>query len=209
MRAGPLVAQLEGADLRYVRLGDVELVRRLYVAVRDQNWGTVPMTLSNVELDAREDSFRLIFDARHTEREVDFRWRGELAGGADGSLDYSLDGVAESDFRYNRIGFCILHPAENAGRRYRARTPDGMLEDTLPDTIGVQRIVDGLPAPIFPSFEELEVEVAGGLWARFELEGDLFEMEDQRNWTDASFKTYSTPLRLGFPHEGNKGARIG
>jgi len=25
-------------------------------------------------------------------------------------------------------------------------------------------------------------------------------MEDQRNWTDASFKTYSTPLALGFPH---------
>ena len=26
-------------------------------------------------------------------------------------------------------------------------------------------------------------------------------MEDQRNWTDASFKTYSTPLELPFPVE--------
>ena len=29
--------------------------------------------------------------------------------------------------------------------------------------------------------------------------GDLFEMEDQRNWTDASYKTYSTPLRIPYP----------
>ena len=29
--------------------------------------------------------------------------------------------------------------------------------------------------------------------------GDTFETEDQRNWTDASFKTYSTPLDLLFP----------
>jgi hypothetical protein len=34
-----------------------------------------------------------------------------------------------------------------------------------------------------------------------EFAGDLFEMEDQRNWIDASFKTFCTPLRLPFPVE--------
>ena len=29
--------------------------------------------------------------------------------------------------------------------------------------------------------------------------GETFEMEDQRNWTDASFKTYCTPLSLPYP----------
>jgi D-apionolactonase len=33
-------------------------------------------------------------------------------------------------------------------------------------------------------------------------------MEDQRNWTDASFKTYSTPLALGFPHRARAGQEI-
>jgi D-apionolactonase len=33
-------------------------------------------------------------------------------------------------------------------------------------------------------------------------------MEDQRNWTDASFKTYSTPLELPFPVEVAAGERI-
>src|SRR5690606_6823200 len=31
------------------------------------------------------------------------------------------------------------------------------------------------------------------------FEGDVFETEDQRNWMDASYKTYSTPLSIPFP----------
>ncbi len=208
LRAGPVEVELEGVDLRYVRTGEVELVRRLYVAVRDQNWGTLPIEISELEVDEQGDSFRLSFDARHRQHEIDFRWRGELIGAADGSIDYSLAGVAETAFLYNRIGFCILHPAENAARPYRARTPGGPLADRLPDTIGPQLWEAGFPKPIFPSFEELEIEVADGLTARFELQGDLFEMEDQRNWTDASFKTYSTPLQLGYPHRAEPGMRI-
>jgi len=210
VRAGPLRAELEGPDLRYARFGDVEVVRRLYAAIRDPNWGTVPPELSNVELHVADDSFSLRFDARNVDAAlgVDFRWRGEIAGARDGTLTCSLDGIADADFEYNRIGWCVLHPAENAGRRYRARTENGPIESTLPDTIGPQLVVGGLPSPIFPSFTELEIEVAEGVWAHFELEGDVFEMEDQRNWTDASFKTYSTPLSLGFPHAARAGQRI-
>src|SRR5680860_1556216 len=38
-----------------------------------------------------------------------------------------------------------------------------------------------------------------GCRAKLSFEGDIFETEDQRNWTDASFKTYSTPLSNPFP----------
>jgi hypothetical protein len=44
--------------------------------------------------------------------------------------------------------------------------------------------------------------------AELQFEGDVFEMEDQRNWTDASFKTYSTPLRLPLPVVVERGTRI-
>jgi hypothetical protein len=210
VRAGPLTAELEGPDLRYVRLGAIEVVRRLYAAVRDRNWGTVPPSLSNIELESDDASFALRFDAHNLDPSlaVDFRWHGEIAGAADGTLTCSLDGVAGADFDYNRIGWCVLHPADNAGRAYRAASPDGPIGGKLPDTIGPQLVVDGLPSPIFPSFSELELELEGGVQARFEFEGDLFETEDQRNWTDASFKSYSTPLRLGFPHAAAKGQRI-
>ena len=51
-------------------------------------------------------------------------------------------------------------------------------------------------------------EVMPGVWADLHLEGDIFEMEDQRNWTDASFKTFSTPLRIPYPVEIGQGTRI-
>jgi hypothetical protein len=38
-----------------------------------------------------------------------------------------------------------------------------------------------------------------------EMDGDVFEMEDQRNWTDASFKTFCTPLSLPYPAQLRKG----
>ena len=61
--------------------------------------------------------------------------------------------------------------------------------------------------PLFPPFDRLRLE-AGLLSVEFEFDGDAFEMEDQRNWTDASFKTYSTPLSLGWPHQAEAGQRI-
>jgi D-apionolactonase len=210
VRAGPLVAELEGPDLRYLRLGEVELVRRLYAAVRDRNWGTIAPQLRDVSLDVGESGFALRFDARNADPAtgVDFSWHGEIVGAPDGSLTFSLDGAANAAIEFNRIGWCILHPAENAGRRFRARTPEGVREDTLPLEIGPQHIVGGLPAPLFPAFDRLDVEAADGVWVSFELEGALFEVEDQRNWTDASFKTYSAPLAPSFPHTAQAGERI-
>jgi hypothetical protein len=210
VRAGPLTAELEGPDLRYVRARGVEIVRRLYAAVRDQNWGTVPPQLSNVELQAADDRFSLRFDARCVDDAlgVDVSWHGELAGGPDATLTCTFDGTANVACRYNRIGWCVLHPAEHAGRPFAARSPEAAVEDQLPAEIGPQLIVNGLPAPLFPAFDGLELDLGGGVSTRFEFEGDLFEMEDQRNWTDASFKTYSTPLSLGFPHEAAAGQRF-
>ena len=38
--------------------------------------------------------------------------------------------------------------------------------------------------------------------------GELFETEDQRNWTDASYKTYCTPQILPSPATIRKGDKI-
>ena len=40
------------------------------------------------------------------------------------------------------------------------------------------------------------------------MEGDTFEMEDQRNWTDASYKTYVRPLALPWPYTLAKGSSL-
>jgi D-apionolactonase len=209
LRAGPLTAVLDGVDLRYVKLGEVELVRRIYAAVRDQNWNTIPGVAADREIDVREDAFDVRFEVRHANDELDFSWQGTISGTADGRMSFSLDGRAERDFPYNRIGFCVLHPwRETAGARYRGLTPDGPVEGQFPLSVGPQDFVDGLYVSLFPAVSRLELDIAEGITALFEFEGDLFECEDQRNWTDASFKTYCTPLALGLPNRATAGMRV-
>ncbi|MBP7142623.1 MAG: hypothetical protein KBA71_12000 [Opitutaceae bacterium] len=51
-------------------------------------------------------------------------------------------------------------------------------------------------------------DVAPGLRAEVRMEGGEFEMEDQRNWTDASFKSYSPPLQHPRPIRFLRGTPI-
>ncbi len=201
LRAGPLTLVLDGVDLRYIRFGDRELLRRVYVAVRDRNWDTVPATLSNVLLDTSADAFTLSFAAAHRDGPIDFTWHGTITGHADGTVTYAMDGEARDTFLKNRIGFCVLHPMACAGQPCTVTKADGAVEQAaFPRFIA--------PHQPFVDFQAIAHEVAPGVRVEVRLDGDVFESEDQRNWTDASFKTYSTPLRQPYPVEVPRGARI-
>jgi hypothetical protein len=209
LRAGPVTALLDGIDLRYVKLGSLEMVRRIYVAVRDQNWNTIPGTYHMHKVEQGEDSFTVEFEVEHHALAIAFAWHGRIVGMSDGHIRYELDGTALNDFRYNRIGLCILHPfRECAGRPYVAQTAQGQVSGLLPDLIGQQRFAHGYYVPLFPAFTHLSIDLSENVQVQCAFEGDLFEMEDQRNWTDASLKTYCTPLSHGFPHQAVAGTHI-
>jgi hypothetical protein len=202
LRAGPLSLIYEAGDLRYVRLGEKEIIRRIYVAVRDRNWGTVPARLMDEEIDAQSDRFCITYDAEHRQGEIHFRWRAQITGASDGAIAFTMSGEALSTFERNRIGFCVLHPIQEcAGARCRLEHGNGAAEESkLPQFIA--------PRNPFADLRALSHEIDSGLWAELCFEGDLFEMEDQRNWIDASFKTFCTPLRLPFPVTVEAGSRI-
>ena len=205
LRAGPATVLLDGVDLRYLRIGGTELVRRIYAAVRDVDWDTVPGVVSGLEIEESDDGFRVEFDVRHARREVDFAWHGTITGAVSGRIEYVFDGCAGAAFPFGRIGLCVHHPwRETAGARFTARTPDGEIEGTFPDLIGPQSFDGKAFSPLFPSFDHLEVELADDGRLVLDFEGDLWETEDHRNWTDANFKTYSTPISLGPPHAARK-----
>ena len=192
--AGPVATVFEpgGAFLRYVQADGREMIRGVYAAVRDHNWGTVPMTVSDLTHRQHNDGFEVAFTAEHRQGEIEFTWAGRIVGAADGTITYTFDGRANSSFQRNRIGFCVLHARDAAGRRCRVTRVDGsQVEDHLPELIS--------PHQPFLDMRAIEHEVDDGLWCRVTMEGETFEMEDQRNWIDASFKTYCTPLALPFP----------
>jgi hypothetical protein len=192
LRAGPISLLLSNGDLRQLCVGGVEIVQRIYVAVRDHNWGTAPVTLHDLIIDDHGDHFRVTFTAIHRQNDIGFTWHGEVRGERDGTIRFSMDGRADTTFRRNRIGFCVLHPASAAGA-------PAMLTHT-----GGSTSTSEFPALISPHqpFMDLRAithEFAPGMQAEVSFEGDIFETEDQRNWTDASYKTYSTPLSIPYP----------
>jgi len=42
LRAGPLTLEFDRGTLRWIRCGSLEVLRGIYVAVRDPQWTTVP-----------------------------------------------------------------------------------------------------------------------------------------------------------------------
>jgi D-apionolactonase len=202
LRAGPLSMIFDNGDLRYIRLGDREVIRRIYVAVRDRSWRTIDTHLSSIAFDVHNDSFNITYDAENVDGEIDFFWKCEIRGDSQGSLAMSMNGVARSTFWRNRIGFCVLHPIrECAAARCRVEHAEkGMIDDYFPRLIS--------PTAPFEEIKSISHEVTPDVWAKLQFEGDLFEMEDQRNWTDASFKTFCTPLRLPYPIEIVEGETV-
>lgn len=206
LRAGALEVEYESGDLRYVRVGGCEIARRVYAAVRDVNWNTLPAHMTGLQINAAADHFRIEFDSAHEDASIRYHWHAVLEGTPDGVITYTMDGTADRDFRYCRIGFCLLHPIDGiAGSPYRAVTPSGQISGRFPEGVAPQLVENGFETPLFPPFSALTIQMPDGAAVVMDFEGDLFETEDQRNWTDGSFKTYCTPIALGYPHQARTG----
>jgi D-apionolactonase len=97
-------------------------------------------------------------------------------------------------FHTNRTGFVVLHSlGATRGRPVKVFHPGGGIEETtFPDLVS--------PHQPFFDIEALEYTTAAGNRLRLSFSGEVFEIEDQRNWTDASYKTYCRPLRLPYPY---------
>lgn len=186
--AGQLSLEIEpdtGA-IRHVAWRGVEFVRMVYANVRETNWATIPPTVSNFALDHSGDGFRATFEAAHERDGIDFRWRGTIEGDGHGHLTYTLEGESQKGFTTNRAGICVLHPAQLRGTRCEVAHPQGACETSrFPDLID--------PATPFTDVVSVVCEPYPGATATIAFEGDLFEMEDQRNFGDNSFKTYVHP----------------
>ncbi len=98
-----------------------------------------------------------------------------------------------------RCGFAVLHPIDGvAGGKVIVEHVDGSQEQsTFPELIS--------PAQPFKDIRALQHWVTPAITARCCLNGDVFEMEDQRNWSDASYKTYVRPLSRPWPYVMEQG----
>ncbi len=194
LRAGALSAEFGNGALRYIRVNDVEVLRAIAFLVRDGNWGTFSPEISNLKIRQGRDSFAVSYDARCADAKRGVSYDAEIVATSDGALRFSARAVPDTDFLTNRTGFVVLHPLKGvAGFPVDVEHVDGKREKSkFPTLIN--------PAQPFYAIRSLRHKVMPGLSATCRMEGDTFEMEDHRNWTDASFKTYVRPLAEPWPY---------
>ena len=178
------------------------MLRAIAFLVRDENWGTFTPTIEDLRIDESGDELR----GRPTAEPAPTpraRWsttRGSPAS-RDGSLDFEVVAEPRTDVLTNRTGFIVLHPADVAGQPVKILHVDGREEQSrFPEPID--------PACPFRDIRAVSHEIAPGAWATCTMEGDAFEMEDQRNWSDASYKTYVRPLTRPWPYTLPKGEPV-
>ncbi|RUU13656.1 hypothetical protein EOD23_03730 [Mesorhizobium sp. USDA-HM6] len=195
LSAGPLSADFVNGNLRTIRHGGIEVLRAIAYIVRDRDWGTYEPALADLVIEQSDDSFLVRYSAS-CEGPGGSRlgFSATITGHTDGRLGFDVSALPEGDFETNRCGFCILHPiAGLAGSPVKVEHTDGSVMDTK-----LPLLID--PWQPFKNMRAITHQVRPGVNAECRMEGDVFEMEDQRNWSDASYKTYVRPLALPWPY---------
>ena len=202
LTAGPVTATLENGQLRWIKIGESEAIRSIAFVVRDRNWSTPVPEISNLNIEEGSGGFKVTLDALCRTGDGNIGWHGEFTGGSDGTI--RCHGVAkpERDFLTGRTGFVILHPLSGVvGKPMKIEHVDGTIEQT---TVPEQVVPD---QPFF-LVRAMTHEPMPGVMAHVRMEGDSWETEDHRNWTDASFKTYCRPLSLPYPYKIPAGTEV-
>ena len=78
LTAGAVSAVLDNGALRYIKLGDIEVLRAIAFLVRDENWGTFNPAISNLTVKQSKTGFSVSYDARCADAKRALAYRAEM-----------------------------------------------------------------------------------------------------------------------------------
>lgn len=194
LRAGLLEATWEAGALRNIRYGGIEILRGIAFLSRNESWGNNPVEIANVHVTQELNRFHLSCDLAFRDGLQRLAGTVDIEGSSNGVVSFSVSAIAATDFATNRTGFTILHPLKHVvGQPVDVTHTDGtQTRQTFPEQISPGQ-------PIF-DIRSLTHDLGPGLRVAIQMKGAKFEMEDHRNWMDASYKTYSGSLLDPWPY---------
>lgn len=194
-RSGDWQIDLRDDEFADIKFQDQIVLRSVRAVIRDRDWNTADLVIDSFT----ESTNELKFAVRSSGFGAEFA--GEVCAKIDGQVaTFTMELTALSDYKTNRTGLIVLHSPDVAGATLDVTHSTG-LEETFK-----------FPVSISPNQPVFDIAALG--WQHNELQidvafaGDVFEMEDQRNWSDASYKTYSRPLSKPFPYAVATGETI-
>jgi hypothetical protein len=192
--AWSFLVEEETGFVRELRYGSERLAVAIYSAVRAPDWGTYPVVLSDLHWGDTWCSWW------SQAQGAPFGWKTEVEVGNEG-FRMSIDGTPSRTFQTCRTGLCLLHPLSVCGTEVTVRHVDGSEERSAFPTLVA-------PHQPFMEMAGLRYRTPSGVTVDISLEGEVFETEDQRNWSDASFKTYCHCLGDGRPYTLQAGQQV-
>ena len=200
--AGPLTLEYSEGSLWNISNGSEEIIRRIYLVFQDINWTSRPFVIKDEIWQIADRSFSAKIKAQGSHDAKDLSVELEITGSESGEITYRFSASTAVSFMRNRLGLCLLHPiAGLAGRECELTKADGAVEiSRFPDAIS--------PNQPFLNLSGISHKLQSGQVVSFNFKGEIFESEDHRNWSDASYKTYCTPISLPFPAEVTPGETL-
>ncbi len=186
LHAGPVRAKFASGELRYLHVGDKEIARRIYFAVRDGDWDTAPPQFDHIKVTKQANGFTIDLTARCVLPAADYSWTAKIVGTPGGKITWTVSGSPNKDFKSNRIGLCVLYGAPSlADQPFEAVRVDGVpMPGMFPPLVS--------PSLVAKNYQTLRYKTTSGLSVDTTIAGQAkFDMEDQRTYSDSSYKAYA------------------
>ena len=181
---------------RDIRINNIQILKMISFLVRDKNWNNYKPKILNTNFLNNEENIIFTFDLEYGNIEK-LNTKNEIFFNND-SIVIKSNGKFKTDFWTNRIGYNLLIPLKyHVGTNLKVRKVNDITQESnFPDLIS--------PGQPFFKFNKLSYNIKDELLINIDFKGINFEMEDQRNWGDASFKIYSGSLFDPFPYKETK-----
>ncbi|CAN2228257.1 hypothetical protein MCEGKSE7_01408 [Candidatus Nanopelagicaceae bacterium] len=185
---GDFTIDLAEAAVRNITYKGAQLIDLLYTAIRPWDWSTLVADSHTEDVKVNgADCIVTISDAFAGALEA--QTIITLSKNNTFLVDYQLKGLAE--YSVNRWGICFcLHSGDWMGSKVNS---SGNTYTLLQD-ISPQRVVDWVTQGLFPAANEMHFVAPDQRFIKATSTGKVLEAEDQRNWTDNTYKIYSGSL---------------
>jgi hypothetical protein len=192
LHAGQISVKFQDGELRYLRVGDREIIRRIYFSVREGDFATEMPKFSEMRVEPATDHFAIHLAAACTGKTISYNWTGDITGTSDGRIIYHASGSAPATGTSRRLGLCVLYGAGAlAGHDFGTiGEGDQITVGKFPELVSPTLVASRFHTLAY-SLDHLQVSCG--------IAESPFDMEDQRNYGDTSFKAYN-PLPYPYPN---------
>ena len=182
--------------LRNIKYNNIEILKLISFLVRDKNWNNYSPEIIKTSSYNKDQQLHFEFDLKYGD--VEQLEVNLLLSIGSNSVKLIANGKFLTDFWTNRIGFNLLLPVDGVVNQQVIVSKSDQTTEILKYPLIIQ------PDQPMVKFNNLSYEMFDSIALNIRFDGIHFEMEDQRNWGDASYKIYSGSLLDPFPYKENK-----